>query len=127
MAWPRFPESGACFTDIPAACRLSTPLGPADYVFTIIGNCLQVMSSSDLTFGSNTALCGNICSALRNRKRDVTSIEEVPSRHVLKQHLSLPRAVTAAYTGHSHQAGSEPQDTFTPLAYPRPSQIHLEM
>jgi len=39
----------------------------------------RVMSSSDLTFGSNTALCGNICSALRNRKRDVTSIEEAQS------------------------------------------------
>lgn len=39
----------------------------------------RVMSSSDLTFGSNTALCGNISSALRNRKRDVTSIEEAQS------------------------------------------------
>lgn len=35
------------------------------------------VSSSDLTFGSATALCGNVARALRNRKRDVASTEEV--------------------------------------------------
>ena len=40
-------------------------------------------SSSDLTFGSNTALCGNITSALRKRKKDVAETPAIPQDELL--------------------------------------------
>jgi len=65
----------------PAAAVMSEAMRPGSAVGARPGSAMGARepgfgapgarSSSDLTFGSNTALCGNITSALRKRKKDV--------------------------------------------------------
>jgi len=61
----------------------------------------QARSSSDLTFGSNVAMCGSIFSALRNRKKALSVDTEKPPSP--EQMVTSPAVVLP----HEREAGTE--------------------